>query len=258
MRMDLLWVESHCSPARVSSRFLGRSSLARSSSYEFTLFTAGGGLRLFTFPLAVTIILFLLTIPNQAQAGPIYTCHGGPNPESCANGDPQKYGYSCTLTSSDPDMGYYEYDCYYKGGSTGGGTDTGTGLTATIKYSLNGGTGSFANQTASSATAGSYAFTLRKGKPTPPTGKNFLGWSLSPYSISATPPVLQPGDQLIVQYGATITLYAMYGTPSDDSNCVVQMPTTGAPEGTNVLAAGSIGVAATGLAMLLRRRKNSF
>ncbi|WP_146194662.1 hypothetical protein [Bifidobacterium callitrichidarum] len=139
--------------------------------------------------------------------------------------------------------------------SSGGGTDTGTKLTATISYDLNGGTGSFADQSKTSNKAGSFTFNLRKGKPTAPAGKVFLGWSLSkPDSTTAKPSVLQPGDQLIVQYGATITMYALYGSQATLNDCVVQMPTTGAPDGLNALGAASVVLAAVGTVVSLRRR----
>ncbi|PWG66687.1 hypothetical protein DF196_01935 [Bifidobacterium callitrichidarum] len=122
-------------------------------------------------------------------------------------------------------------------------------------YDVNGGSGAVAYQSKTSTSSGSTTFALRHNKPTPPAGKEFLGWAMG---RAATKPVFQPGDQLTVQYGATVKLYAVYGAQGASTNdCVVQMPTTGAPDGLNVLAAGSIGLVAVGAAIGLRRRKLS-
>ena len=152
------------------------------------------------------------------------------------------YGWNVVCYHDDPD---------------GGGTSPDpepVKLTATIKYDVNGGSGTVKDQSKTSTTSGKHTFELRDNPATPPAGESFLGWAMDG---TATKPMFQPHYQLTVQYGATITLYAVYGTQGSDTNdCVVQMPASGAPEGLSQLGVIAVGLGLIGVSIGLMRRRS--
>lgn len=82
-----------------------------------------------------------------------------------------------------------------------------TDYSYTLAYNVNGGSGTFSNQTGSNTgTSPSYTFTISSTVPTR-AGYTFLGWSTSSSATSAS---YSPGGSITVTSSGTTTLYAIW------------------------------------------------